>query len=152
MIPDACYQCPQNQTFMWNIERVFSGVFLLAAVYNVVWGTVTVSFPNLLLVQAGLEPLNHPFVMSAVGMLVAVYGYGFWVVSKDLKSYPQLIVIATIGKTLGTLGTLLYVARGMLNPALVQMIFFNDFVWLPFFYWYLVWVKKEVKMEAVEVQ
>ncbi len=151
MIPDACYRCPQNQTFMWNIERVFRGVFLLAAVYNIVWGTVTVAFPNLLLVQTGLEPLNHPFVMSAVGMLVAVYGYGFWVVSKDLKSYPQLIVIATIGKTLGTLGTLLYVARGMLNPALVQMIFFNDFVWLPFFYWYLVWVKKEVKMQAVEV-
>ena len=86
----------------------------MAAVYNVCWGTLTVFFPNLILIQAEMEPLNHPFIMSVIGMLVGVYGYGFWVVSKNLYRYPQIITIATLGKTFGTIGALYFIFRGSL--------------------------------------
>src|SRR5258708_2805144 len=43
-------------------ELLFRNVFRVAAVYNIVWGTVVVLFPNLVFEIFGLPSINYPFV------------------------------------------------------------------------------------------
>ena len=60
-------------------------VFRVAAVYNIAWGSAVVLYPNLFFDIFHLPPINYPFVMSGLGMCIGLYGYGYWVVSRDLR-------------------------------------------------------------------
>jgi hypothetical protein len=42
-----------------------------------------VLFPDSIFRMAGLPPLDYPFLVSGIGMMVAVYGYGYWVISRE---------------------------------------------------------------------
>ena len=129
-------------------ERLFVGVFQLAALYNVVWGVVIVLFPNLPFDMLGVPPVNYPFLMSGIGMFVGVYGYGYWVVSRDLRRYPQLVVIGLMGKTFGPIGWLFTVWRGEIPARTLWVNVFNDLIWLPFFVAYLVWQGRDQQRAA----
>jgi hypothetical protein len=120
-------------------ERLFTRGFQLAAAYNVLWGATVIVFPNLLFSILHVPPLNYPFLMSGIGMFVAVYGYGYWVVSRDLRRYPQLVVIGLLGKTLGPIGWAYTVWRGEIPARTLLINVFNDVLWLPLFVAYLAW-------------
>ena len=74
-------------------------------------------------------------------MFVAVYGYGYWVVSRDLYRYPQLVVIGIMGKTLGPIGWVYTAAMGDIPFRSLWINVFNDLIWLPFFIAYLIWLQ-----------
>src|SRR5919204_5498785 len=103
---------PTAHAITTTSERILVAVFRVAAAYNVLWGLTVVLFPNLPFELLRVPPLNYPFLMSGIGMFVALYGYGYWVVSRDLRRYPQLVVIGFLGKTLGPVGWLVTVWRG----------------------------------------
>jgi hypothetical protein len=124
---------------MTRQERLFTWVFRLAAAYNVAWGCAVVLFPNLPFALLHVPPVNYPFLMAGIGMFVGIYGYGYWIVSRNLRAYPQLVVIGLLGKTLGPLGWLLTVWRGEIPARTLVINVFNDLIWLPFFVAYLVW-------------
>lgn len=125
-------------------ENLLRLVFRLAAVYNICWGLITIFFPNLFFNIFGLPPINYPFVMSGLGMCIGVYGYGYWVVARDLRRYPQLVIIGFMGKTLGPIGWLWNVVTAGLPLRTMWMNVFNDFIWLPFFVGYFVWYRRQV--------
>src|SRR5215212_9297084 len=87
-------------------QTLLRRAFRVAAIYNVCWGTATVFYPNLFFDIFELPAINYPFVMSGLGMCIALYGYGYWVVAGDLRGYPQLVVIGFLGKALGPIGWL----------------------------------------------
>lgn len=126
-----------------NAEKTFKVVFLLAAIYNILWGIIVVLFPNLFFDIFGIERINYPFLMSGIGMFVGVYGYGYYVVSKYPKQYPQLVVIGLLGKALGPIGWAYHVYLGNIPATTLLTNLFNDIIWLPFFIWYLIWAKKQ---------
>ncbi len=117
----------------------FRRVFLAAALYNLIVGSVYVMLPNIVFTSAGLPPLDYPFLFSGIGMMVAVYGYGYWVVSRDPLRYPQLVFIGILGKGLGALGWSANVIQGAVPAATLWMTLFNDVIWLPLFIAYLLW-------------
>lgn len=123
-----------------NFYKVF---FTCAAVYNIVWGIVIILFPTLMFSYFNIAPINYPFLMSGIGMFVGVYGYGYWVVSREPLRYPQLIVIGLIGKVLGPIGWAYYVYLEVVPLRTMWVNVFNDFIWIPFFITYLIWIKKE---------
>jgi small multidrug resistance pump len=123
-------------------ERLFARGFQLAAAYNFVWGATVVVFPNLPFEILGVPPVNYPFLMSGIGMFVAVYAYGYWVVSRELLRYPQLVVIGLLGKTLGPIGWAFTVWRGEIPARSLLINVFNDLIWLPLFVAYLVWYQR----------
>ena len=127
---------------MTPAERLFTHVFRVAAVYNVLWGAVVIVFPTLLFELLRVEPPNYPFLMSGIGLFVALYGYGYWVVAGDLRAYPQLVVIGFLGKTLGPIGWLFTVWRGEIPARTLLVNVFNDLVWLPLFVAYLAWYRQ----------
>ena len=126
-----------------NKEKLFTNVFRAAAVYNIIWGVIVILFPNLFFEIFMLEQINYPFLMSGIGMFVAVYGYGYWIVSKDLYSYPQLAVIGILGKTLGPIGWIYNVIIGEIPAITLLVNIFNDLIWLPFFFAYLIWLRNK---------
>ena|SRR6266568_3439358 len=126
-------------------ENVLRLAFRCAAVYNICWGSVVVFFPNLFFDLFGLPHINYPFVMSGLGMCIGLYGYGYWVVARDPRRYPQLVVIGFLGKALGPIGWLWMVVHGELPLRTMWTNVFNDLVWLPFFVAYFVWYRRQVR-------
>jgi len=116
-------------------EKILKFVFLLAAIYNIIWGIIVTLFPNLFFDVFGIERINYPFLMSGIGMFVGVYGYGYYVVSRHLKQYPQLVVIGLMGKALGPVGWAYHVYLGNVPAATLMVNVFNDLIWIPFFVW-----------------
>ena len=94
-----------------------------------------------------LPRLNYPFLMSGIGMFVGVYGYGYWVVSREPYKYPQLVVIGLLGKTLGPIGWAHNVYLGNIPLMSILVNVFNDLIWIPFFVGYLFWQKKTELMK-----
>ena len=123
-------------------ERLLVLVFRIAAVYNISWGLIVALDPNLLFQIFNLPPINYPFVMSGLGMCIGLYGYGYWVVSRDLRAYPQLVVIGFLGKVIGPIGWLWTVLNTGLPLRTMWTNVFNDFIWLPFFIGYFVWYRR----------
>jgi small multidrug resistance pump len=124
-------------------EKVLRIVFRVAAVYNICWGVLVVLFPNLLFQLWGVPPINYPFIMSGLGMCIGLFGYGYWVVSRDLRSYPQLVIIGFLGKTLGPIGWVWTVFTTELPLRSMWTNVFNDLIWLPFFVAYFVWYRRQ---------
>jgi hypothetical protein len=106
---------------------------------------VVVLFPNFLFDFFHLPPLNYPFVMSGLGMCIGLYGYGYWVVARDLGRYPQLVFIGLLGKTLGPIGWFWTVVHTGLPLRTMWTNVFNDFIWLPFFIAYFVWYRRNAR-------
>jgi len=124
-------------------EKLLRVVFRVAAVYNICWGLRVVLFPNLLFKLWGVPPINYPFIMSGLGMCIGLFGYGYWVVSRDLRSYPQLVIIGFLGKTLGPIGWVWTVFTTELPLRSMWTNVFNDLIWLPFFVTYFVWYRRQ---------
>ena len=123
-------------------ERLLVTVFRIAAVYNICWGLVVALDPNLFFRIFNLPPINYPFVMSGLGMCIGLYGYGYWVVSRDLRAYPQLVWIGFLGKAIGPIGWIWTVLTTGLPLRTMWTNVFNDFIWLPFFIAYFVWYRR----------
>ncbi len=124
-------------------EKVLRCAFRVAAVYNVCWGTATAVYPGLFFDIFRLPPINYPFVMSGLGMCIALYGYGYWVVAEDLRAYPQLVIIGFLGKAIGPVGWLWTVMTTDLPLRTMWTNVFNDLIWLPFFIGYFVWYRRQ---------
>ena len=117
---------------MQGIER-FKPLFYAAAIYNVVWGIVVVLFPNLYFDLIGMARPNHPAIWQSVGMMVAVYGPGYWLIARNPERYAPLVWIGLLGKTLGPIGFLIGAIRGELPWAFGIVCLTNDFIWwVPF--------------------
>ena len=124
-------------------ERFYRGVFFAAAVYNITWGTIMVLFPDSIFRMAGLPPLDYPFLVSGIGMMVAVYGYGYWVISREPRRYPQLAVLGVMGKAFGAIGWIANVVADVVPAQTLWVPVLNDAIWLPPFIAYLFWFRAQ---------
>ena len=84
----------------------------LAAIYNILWGFWVVAFPNHFFELVGMEPLNHPMVWQGMGMVIGVYGLGYWWASfNPIKHWP-IVAVGFLGKIFGPLGFLFNYIKG----------------------------------------
>ncbi len=104
-----------------------------AAVYNVLWGTWVVLLPNHLFDLTGIDRPNYPGIWQCVGMIVGVYGIGYWIAARDFVRHWPIVFVGLLGKTLGPIGFLQSAVTGLLPWSWGLTILFNDVVWwLPF--------------------
>lgn len=106
----------------------------LAAVYNILWGAVVILFPHLFFDLAGMERTNYPEIWQCVGMIVGVYGVGYWLAAQDpVKHYP-IVLVGFLGKILGPIGFAQALITGRFPLAFGIIIIFNDLIWwIPFY-------------------
>lgn len=107
--------------------------FYAAAVYNLLWGSVNILFPELLFDLVGIPPPAHPALWRVVGMFVLVYAPAYWWAARFPAQHPHLILIGLLGKVLGPLGFVWSVLTAELPLAFGWTILTNDLIWwLPF--------------------
>ena len=76
----------------------------LASLYNLCWGMCVIMKHDDFFILVGMEPLHHPIVCQGMGMVIGVYGVGYWLASHDLTSYWPIILIGLLGKLFGPIG------------------------------------------------
>ena len=108
-------------------------VLAAAAAYNVLWGAAVILFPNALFDFAGLPRPNYPQLWQCVGMIVGVYGVGYWVASWDPLRHWPITLVGLLGKVFGPIGFAGALLSGRFPLAFGWNILTNDLIWwLPF--------------------
>jgi len=108
--------------------------FYVAAIYNFLWGTWVILFPNSFYSWLGMELPNYSSIWQTVGMIVQVYALGYWLIARDPEKYGVFVWIGLIGKTFGPIGFLMAAFQGTLPWKFGIIILFNDVIWWPAFW------------------
>jgi small multidrug resistance pump len=109
-------------------------ILKLAGIYNVLWGTIVVLFPHLFFDLTGMPRLNYPEIWQCVGMIVGVYGVGYWIAASDpIKHFP-IVLVGFLGKVFGPIGFIQALWTERFTLGFGVNIIFNDLIWwIPFF-------------------
>lgn len=112
--------------WMKNVLRV-------AAVYNLAWGAWVVLFPQHFFALVGMEPMNHPMVWQGMGMVIGVYGIGYWWAAQDPVRHWPIVAVGLLGKLLGPIGFFINYFSGQVPFGFFYTLITNDFIWwIPF--------------------
>lgn len=73
-------------------------------------------------------------VWQCVGMIVGVYGVGYWVAAKDCYRHWPIVLVGLLGKLFGPIGFVdAVLVRGILPASFGYTIITNDLIWwIPF--------------------
>lgn len=105
----------------------------LAAVYNILWGAWVVLFPNQFFEWTGMAPINYPMIWQGMGMVIGVYGLGYWWASNDPVKHWPIVAVGFLGKIFGPIGFLINYLSGQVPFTFVFTLITNDFIWwIPF--------------------
>ncbi len=105
----------------------------LAAAYNLIWGALIILFPNLLFDLSGLDRPTYPQIWQCVGMIVGVYGVGYYIASFDPVRHWPIVLVGFMGKIFGPIGFAVALYEGVFNIKFGSTIIFNDLIWwIPF--------------------
>jgi peroxiredoxin len=108
-------------------------VLVLAGIYNVVWGTLIVLFPNALFRLSNIAEPTYPGIWQCVGMIVGVYGVGYLLASRAPHRHWPIVLVGLLGKIFGPIGFIFSAASGQLPWSWAWMILANDVIWwIPF--------------------
>lgn len=106
----------------------------LAGVYNVLWGALVVLFPLPFFELFGMEAPNYPELWQCIGMIVGVYGVGYWIAASDPVKHFPIVLVGFLGKIFGPIGFAQALITGRFPLAFGINIIFNDLIWwVPFF-------------------
>lgn len=104
-----------------------------AAVYNVVWGGVAILLPDLFFRLARMPAPNYPSLWRCIGMIVGVYGVGYWIAARDPLAHWPIVLVGLLGKLFGPIGFLFAAGSGELPWRFGWTILTNDLAWwMPF--------------------
>jgi small multidrug resistance pump len=111
-----------------------AGVTLrLAAIYNVLFGAICVLAPDWWFSIASLEPQRYPMLWQCIGMIVGVYGIGYWLAARDPARHWPIVLVGLLGKVLGPIGFLQAGLTDQLPWRCGWLIVTNDLIWwVPF--------------------
>lgn len=111
--------------------------FLMAGLYNLVWGILVIVLPRQTMRWLGLPATTPVPLWQVVGMLVMVYAPAYWWAARRPDRFAHYILIGFIGKVLGPLGFAWGVTHGTLPWTFGLTIITNDLIWWPIFWRYL---------------
>jgi len=114
--------------------RWMTWVLRAAGVYNVLWGSVVILAPSWSFGWSGLskpdQPLYYPELWQCIGMIVGVYGVGYYLAARAPLTHWPVVLVGFLGKIFGPVGYLYGVIIGRTPPELIVTNFFNDLIWL----------------------
>ncbi len=106
----------------------------IAAIYNIIWGAWVVLFPHHFFELVGMEAPLHPMIWQGMGMVIGVYGLGYWWAAQDPLTHWPIVMVGFLGKIFGPIGFLVNYLSGAVPFGFFYTLITNDFIWLiPFF-------------------
>ena len=121
-----------------NTRPWMGKVLRLAGIYNLIWGAAVVLLPMWTLSLAGLNSQafpapRYPELWQCIGMIVGVYGVGYWVAGTDPLRHWPIVLVGFLGKIFGPIGLVGSLLKGTLPFQMIATCVFNDFIWwIPF--------------------
>lgn len=106
-----------------------AAVLRLAALYNAAFGLFTLVLPFAWFDWSGMERPAQPWLWQCIGMIVGVYGVGYWCAAADPLRHWPITLVGLLGKVLGPLGFAAAIARGEIPWQAGWLILTNDLVW-----------------------
>lgn len=104
-------------------------VLRAAGVYNVLWGAWAILFPRHFWSLVDMEPPNYLFLWQCIGMIVGVYGVGYWVAARDPLRHWPIVLVGLLGKILGPIGFVDAAVSGAVPLRFGVTILTNDLIW-----------------------
>jgi len=109
-------------------------VLFWAALYNLIWGALVVLFPLAWFDLLQVPRPNYPELWQCIGMIVGVYGIGYWIASHAPLRHWPIILVGFLGKVFGPIGYLHGIWQGTWPVQFGWLNLTNDLIWLvPFF-------------------
>ncbi|MEQ9220915.1 MAG: alkyl hydroperoxide reductase [Cyclobacteriaceae bacterium] len=87
-----------------NSQDWMKKVLRIAAVYNLIWGAWVVLFPQQFFEWTGMDPINHELVWQGMGMVIGVYGFGYWWAAQNPLVHWPIVAVGLLGKIFGPPG------------------------------------------------
>lgn len=105
-----------------------------AAIYNIMWGAWVVLFPATFFVWTGMAVPEHLMIWQGMGMVIGVYGVGYWWASVDPMRHWPIVAVGFLGKIFGPIGFVWNYLQGIVPAAFGWTLITNDLMWwVPFF-------------------
>lgn len=110
--------------------------FLLrfVAIYNLSAGLMMVFGHSATYALLGIGQPESNFPIQLVGVLVGLFGVGYYWVARDPLANRNVLLLGLLSKTLGSIVGLCHVATGGLPPRFLILLFFSDVMYLPPFW------------------
>lgn len=125
---------PSSKDLLATWMRV---VLLLATAHNLLAGAGMIVFYHEAYKMLGLTKPDLNMPLQLVGILVALFGVGYWFVFRNPVENRNLLLLGLWSKALGSTLGIYYVAVGKLPLAFLPILFFADIIYLlPF---YIIW-------------
>lgn len=106
---------------------------LLAAIYNLIFGGVTLLFPSQSLQIIGIESNGQTILWQCLGMVIGVYGIGYAIAAFHPFQHWPIVFVGLLGKFFGPVGFFIYAIQGTIPWKMGWMLLFNDLIWwIPF--------------------
>ncbi len=86
--------------------------------------------PQWLFRFARMPESNYPEVFACLAMVVGLYGVVYLEIARRPERGFMLALVGFVGKILGPIGAVCYIADGKWQPAAIVMNVTNDFMWL----------------------
>lgn len=106
-------------------------VLRFVAVYNVLAGFSMLVFYHESYKLMGISKPDVNLPLQLVGILVALFGVGYWLVASNPIENRNILMLGFWSKALGSVLGIYYVALGKLPPVFLAMLFVSDLVYLP---------------------
>jgi small multidrug resistance pump len=121
-------------------------ILKFAGVYNIIWGISVIFFPDLFFNLTRMELPRYPMIWQCVGMIVGVYGVGYWVAARDPIRHWPITLVGFLGKVFGPIGFAYYLIQGVFPLNFGLTIMTNDLLWwIPFgLILKMAWAKGEI--------
>ncbi len=106
----------------------------IAAIYNLLWGAWVIFFPNHFFELVGMEEPTQIMIWQGMGMVIGVYGLGYWWAAQDPITHWPIVAVGFLGKIFGPLGFVMNYLQGVVPFGFFYTLITNDFIWwIPFF-------------------
>lgn len=80
-----------------------------------------------------MPPTNYPMIWQGMGMVIGVYGVGYWLASYNPLQHWIIVLVGLLGKIFGPLGYVWNLWQGMPYPQFGYALITNDLIWwIPF--------------------
>lgn len=105
-----------------------------AAFYNLIWGAWVVLFPSKFFEWTGMTIPEHLMIWQGMGMVIGVYGLGYWWASADPIRHWPIVAVGFLGKIFGPAGFIFNYLQGKVSAEFAWTLITNDLIWwVPFF-------------------
>ncbi len=108
-------------------------VMKAAAIYNVLWGAWVVLFPLQFFQFTGMAEPIHPVIWQGMGMVIGVYGLGYWWAAANPVKHWPIVAVGFLGKIFGPIGFVFNYLNDVVPASFGYTLITNDLIWwIPF--------------------